>query len=176
MFKQGYVKLLFRWKFFRQVHTSFNCQDLKENLFEETTLQQLQEDRLKHRRNPLIGYLNINSLRNKITDLRVIMKTLSFDYLTLSETKIDESFQTSQFNVEGYEIRARRDRDKSGGDLIEFVRRGLIRKRLRDYEPKYSECLCSEFTFTNKNWICFSIYRPPESSHLSTFFEELTTS
>ena len=105
---------------------------MKENLFEETTLQQLQEDRLKHRRNPLIGYLNINSLRNKITDLRVIMKTLSFDYLTLSETKIDESFQTSQFNVEGYEIRARRDRDKSGGDLIEFVRRGLIRKILRD--------------------------------------------
>ena len=49
------------------------------------------------------------------------MKTLSLDYLILSETKIDESFPTSQFNVEGYEIRARRDRDKYGGGLIEFV-------------------------------------------------------
>ena len=88
---------------------------MKENLFEETGLQQLQEDRLKHRKNLLIGYLNINSLRNKITDLRVIMKTLSLDYLILSETKIDESFPTSQFNIEGYEIRARRDRDKFGG-------------------------------------------------------------
>ena len=38
-------------------HTSFNCQDLKENLSEETGLQQLQGDRLKHRKNPLIGYL-----------------------------------------------------------------------------------------------------------------------
>ena len=104
------------------------------------------------------------------------MKTLSLDYLILSETKIDESFLTSQFNVEGYEIRARRDRNKFGGGLVEFVRRGLICKRLRDYEPKYSECLCSELTFTNKKWICFSIYRPPESSNLSTFFEELTTS
>ena len=35
--------------------------------------------------------------------------------------------------------------------------------------------LTFELTFTNKKWICFSIYRPPESSHLSTFFEELTT-
>ena len=137
---------------------------MRENLSEETGLQQLQEDRLKHRKNPLIGYLNINSLRNKITDLRVIMKTLSLDYLILSETKIDESFPTSQFNVEGYEIRARRDRDKFGGGLIEFVQRGLICKRLRDYEPKYSECLCSELTFTNKKWICFSIYRPPKQS------------
>ena len=47
---------------------------------------------------------------------------------------------------------------------------------MRDYEPKYSKCLCSELTFTNKKWICFSIYRPPESINLSTFFEELTTS
>ena len=104
-----------RWKFFRRAHTSFNCQDLKENLSEETGLQQLQEDRLKHRKNPLIGYLNINSLRNKINDLRLIMKTLSLDYLILSKNEIDESFPTSQFNIEGYEIRARRDRDKFSG-------------------------------------------------------------
>ena len=117
---------------------------MRENLSEETGLQQLQEDRLKHRKNPLTGYLSINSLRN--------LKTLSLDYLILSETKIDESFPTSQFNVEGYEIRGRRDRNKFGGGLIEFVRRGLICKRLRDYEPKYSECLCSELTFTNKKW------------------------
>ena len=54
------------------------------------------------------------------------MKTLSLDYLILSETKINESFPTVQFNVEGYEIRARRDRGKYGGGLIEFVGRGLI--------------------------------------------------
>ena len=106
---------------------------MKENLSGETGLQQLQEDRLKHRKNPLIGYLNINSLRNKITDLRVIRKTLSLHYLILSETKIDESFLTSQFNAEGYEIRARRGRDKFGWGLIDFVRRGLICKKLRHY-------------------------------------------
>ena len=105
-------------------------------------------------------------MRNKVTDLRVIMKTLSLDYLILSKTKIDESLPSSRFNVGGYEIRARRDRDKCGGGLIEFARRGLICKRWRDYEPKYSECLCSELTFTNKKWIYFNIYILPESSNL----------
>ena len=79
------------------------------------------------------------------------MKTLSLDYLILSETRIDENFPTSQFNVEGYEIRARSDRDKYGRGLIEFVRRGLICKRLRDYEPKYSKCLCSELILPTKS-------------------------
>ena len=148
----------------------------EENLSEETGLQQLQEDRLKHRQNPLIGYLNMNILRNKITVLRVIMKTLSLDNLILSETKIDESFPTSRFNAEGYEIRARRDRDKYREGLIEFAQRDLICKSLRDYESKYSKCLCFELTFTNKKWIFFIIYRQPESSNLSTFFEKLTTS
>ena len=60
------------------------------------------------------------------------------------------------------------------GNLIEFVRRGLICKRLRDYDLKHSECLCSELTFTNKKWICLRTYRPTESSNLSTFFEELS--
>ena len=63
----------------------------------------------KHHKNPLIGYLIITSLRNKITDLWINMKTLSLDCLDLSETKIDESFPTAQFNVEGYEIRAKHD-------------------------------------------------------------------
>ena len=104
------------------------------------------------------------------------MKTLFLDYLFLSETEIDESFPTAQFNVEYYEIRARRDQDKYGGGLIEFVLRDLTYKRLRNFESKHSECLCSEFIFIDKKWTCFSIYRPIESSSFTMFFEELTIS
>ena len=95
---------------------------MEENISEETSLQQLQEDRLKHHKNPLIDHLNLN----KITDLRVNMQTLSLDHLILKETKIYESFLTVLFEAEGYEIRARRDRDKHCGGLLEFVRRDLI--------------------------------------------------
>ena len=66
---------------------------MKENLSEGTGLQQLQEHRLTHHENPLIDYLNINSLRNKTTDFRVIIKSLSLDYFILSKTKIGESFR-----------------------------------------------------------------------------------
>ena len=74
----------------------------------------------------MISYLSINSLRNKLTDLIVILKYLSLDYFVLSEKKLDENFPNAQFTLDGYEIRARRDRDKFGGTLIEHVRIGLI--------------------------------------------------
>ena len=110
----------------------------------------IRENRLKYVNNPLIGYLNINSLRNKIVDLREIILELSLDYLVPSETKIDQSFPTAQFYIKGYEVRARRDRDKHGGGLIKFVKNGFISKRLKEYETKQSESICSELTIANR--------------------------
>ena len=70
----------------------------------------IRENRLKYVNNPLIGYLNINSLRNKIVHLREIILELSLDYLVLSETKIGESFPAAQFYIKENKVRARRDR------------------------------------------------------------------
>ena len=92
----------------------------------------------------------------------------------MSETKLDESFSTAQFTLEGYEIRSRKDRGKYGGGLIEFIKNGFICKTIPEYTSDRIECICSEFTISKSKWICFSIYRPPVSSNLTTFFEELT--
>ena len=136
----------------------------------------MSKNRVKYPTNPLIVYLNINSLRNKIIDVREVIGKVSLDYLVISETKLDESFPSVQFNISNYEIRNRRDRDKNGGGLIEFVRKGFITKRLKDYETQFCETICSEFTVSKKKWVCFSVYRPPSYNNLIIFFEELTKS
>ena len=86
-------------------------------------LKMLQNDRLKFLHNLLIVYLNVNSLRNKVIDLGEILK----DYLVIRETKLDESFPNAQFKLNGYKVRTRRD----GGELIEFVRKDFVCKRLK---------------------------------------------
>ena len=55
-------------------------------------LQSLKFARSNNTENPIIGYLNINNLRNKIIDLREVLKHISLDYFVLSETKLDNSF------------------------------------------------------------------------------------
>ena len=56
------------------------------------------------------------------------------------------------------------------------MRKGFITKRLKDYETKICETICSEFTVSRKKWICFSVYRPPSYNNLIIFFEELNKS
>jgi len=139
-------------------------------------LQSFRDLRVRFCKNPLIGYLNINSLRNKISDLSVLISFLQLDYFVLSETKLDSSFPSSQFELNEYEVRGRRDRDKHGGGLIEYVKKGLICQRLKGFETFVSESICSEITISNKKWFCMSIYRPPNYTNLSTFFDEVNFS
>ena len=113
-------------------------------------LEMLQNDRLNFLHNPFIAYLNINSLRNKVIDLGKILKDLPLDYSLISKTKLDKSFPNSQFKLNGYVITVGKDRHKHGGGLIEFVRQGFICKRLKKYEPNYSERICSEFIISKK--------------------------
>ena len=84
---------------------NFTC---KFNYFFRTqslNLQILSKNRLKYPTNPLIDYLNINSLRNKIIDVRDVIGKLSLDYFVISETKSDESVPSAQFNISNYDIR-----------------------------------------------------------------------
>ena len=86
--------------------------------------------------------------------------------LVLNETKLDDSFPSAKFSIPDYEIK--------GGGLIQFVKKGLVCKRLKNFETNPSEWICSDITISEKKWLCFSIYRPPFNENLEIFFEELT--
>ena len=70
-------------------------------------------------------------------DVLLVFRKLSLDYYVISETKLlDVSFPFIQFNISNCEMRDRKDRDKNSIGLIEFVRKGFITKRLKDYDTQ----------------------------------------
>ena len=54
--------------------------------------------------NTVIGYLNINTLQNKIISLREIIAKAPLDVFCLDETKLDDSFRDSQFVLEHFQF------------------------------------------------------------------------
>ena len=49
---------------------------------------------------PIIGYLNVSTLQNKIISLREIIAKAASDVFSVDETKLDDSFPNSQFVLE----------------------------------------------------------------------------
>ena len=133
-------------------------------------------ERLKFNKNPLVGYLNINSLGNKIINLKKIIQYLNLDYFVLSENKIDSSSQYAHFAIDNKEVKGRRDKNCNEGGLIEYVCKGIISRRLKEHETPHGETICSEITISKKTWLYTIIYRPPEANNLDSCSDELNTS
>ena len=79
------------------------------------------------------------------------MQDIPLDYFVSSETKLDKSFPTAQFHIPGYEIRARKDRNKYGGGIIKYVKKVVICKRIQRFEMLTHESVCSELTIAKKS-------------------------
>ena len=55
--------------------------------------------------------------------MRIILQDIQLKHFVLSETKLDKSFPISQFHLSAYEISARKDRNKYGSGLLEYVKK-----------------------------------------------------
>ena len=95
----------------RRTHTGNS--PVNENHWQDD-LQILKDAILNSPKNLVIAKLNLNSLKNKINDLRILIQDIPLDYFVLSEAKLDKSFPTAQFHIPGYEIKAKKDRNKYG--------------------------------------------------------------
>ena len=82
----------------------------------------------------IIGHLNINSLRNKFDAMKFVIQG-KVDVFVVSETKIDESFPTCQFKIDGFSPPFRLDRNKEGGGIIIYIRLDIPCKILKCQLP-----------------------------------------
>ena len=85
--------------------------------------EKLQDTRLKNPNRLIIAQLNISSLRNKFESLVRILHN-NLEILVISETKIDSSFPTVQFQIEGYTT-YRLDRNANGGGILLYIREDI---------------------------------------------------
>ena len=129
----------------------------------------LENLRGKNKNRPIIAQLNINSLRNKFGFLSSHI-TKYVDILLLSETKLDDSFPTAQFLLNGFCKPYRLDRSSNGGGILLYVRDDIPSRLLTDYKIKDNlELFFVEVNIRKKKWLLGCSYNPHKnniSNHL----------
>ena len=111
----------------------------------------------------IFGQININSMRNKFDLLMYIIKN-EIDIFMISETKIDNSFQISQFTMTGYSIPLRLDRTSHGGGILLFVREDIPCRIIKtDCDADFKGIL-AEINLRKKKWFLCCSYNPHKSN------------
>ena len=119
----------------------------------------------------IIGHLNINSFRNKFVFVEDIM-TL-FDVFLVSESKLDHTFPSNQFRINGYKI-FRLDRNRFGDGLILYINENIPCKPLQGHIhlPNF-EVIAIEFYQNNQKGLLLGSYKPPNQK-TSDFIQNLS--
>ena len=81
----------------------------------------------------VIGHLNMNSLRNKFESLKQLIKA-NIDILVITESKLDDSFPSQQFDIEGYGLPYRLDKNASSGGVLIYIREDIPCRELTNHD------------------------------------------
>ena len=110
---------------------------------------------------PIIVQLNINSIRNKFQFLEKEVRD-NLDILLISETKLDDSFLSAQFLLDGFSKPYRLDRCSNGGGILLYIRDDIPARLLSNSNK--TESIFVEINFRKKKWLIFASYNPHKSN------------
>ena len=118
---------------------------------------------------------NARSIRNKTVSLQSYLQTNPVDVISISETWLDDDFNSCELGLPDDYCIFRNDRANTrGGGVLISVRSYLLPQRLPDLETPDIEMVICEITLKKKmKWIVCSVYRPPNSK--AEFFDKLET-
>ena len=138
-----------------------------------SSLEGLYNLRAFYPKNIILSYINVNSIRNKLDDLKFLLGK-SLDIICISETKLDETFPTAQFAIEGFSKPYRLDITSNSGGLLFYVKANLPSKLIRFYNfPSEIQCIPIELNISTKKYALLSIYRPP-NQNINFFLDKLS--
>ena len=124
-------------------------------------------------KNIILSYINVNSIRNKLDELKFLVGK-SLGIICISETKLDETFPTTQFAIEGSSKPYRPDITSNSGALLFYVKANLPSKLIRFYNfPIEIQCIPIELNISTKKYALLSIHRPP-NQNISFFLDKLS--
>ena len=101
------------------------------------------------------------------------------DIFMVTETKLDDSFPASQFNVEGFSMPLRLDRNINGGGIILYIRRYIIAPKLTSFTfPNDIQAFFIEINLKGNKWLICCSYNPNRTfvlNHLDHNPKEINT-
>ena len=116
----------------------------------------------------MIGLLNINSFPGKFDSFKTIISG-KVDVMIIVKTKLDDSYPTSQFYIDGYSEPFRRDRNKYGGYTLIYIREDIPWKILDNHKlPDDIQRLVVKLNFRKSKLLLLATFHPP--NHLDAYY------
>jgi exonuclease III len=158
------------------LNTSNLCNDNKSITYSNNSnLKNIKYDIVKSKNVLNYMYLNINSIKNKIDDLTILLDQLnnSIDIIFITEIRISDVDKRS-INIPGYKIEwscRKSNIKKSGGGVAIAIRNNIKYSVVKEIKNEYDNILLINIPEYQTNFGV--MYHPPDSKNSDEFFNNL---
>ena len=128
-----------------------------------------------------IGVVNINGMRGKRAELAELVNSTQADILVITETKIDNTMNPSEFLPRLSDGSIQRNINAHGDGVMLAMKKGIIAEEVEFKASKSGEITCAKIQLAKANplYVC-AYYRPPSNATesldiLESALEELHT-
>ena len=105
-------------------------------------------------------HININSILPKIDELRLIASEIKCVVISISETKLDETIQDEEINIQGYNL-IRNDRNRNGGGVACSIRNDIHFNIREEFIDEMESIFFNILLPKSKPILVGVLYRPP---------------
>ena len=114
--------------------------------------------KLKNNYRLVLGNFNINSISNKIDNLKLIIEG-KIDILVITETKTDSTFPLKQFTIQGYSKHYKFYRKRNEGGVFIYVREDIPSRELKIHNtPEDIESIFIKINLIKTKWLFCGCY------------------
>ena len=117
-----------------------------------------------------LGHINVNGLKGKLSEIRMLLVKTSLDILAITETKLANDTTDEDIGIEGY-FTIRNDRDRNGGWVLLYYKDSLAAYEEQKMEVSSTiEGVWINVKCQSQTWLIVCVYRPPtDLSFYGTF-------
>ncbi|XP_072180907.1 uncharacterized protein [Diadema setosum] len=125
---------------------------------------------------------NARSIRRKFADLVAYIDCKQPDIISITETWLDSTCESSELSIPNDYVIFRRDREqpgngqrmRNGGGVLLCLRSSLCPRQLPNLQHPELENVAAEICINGSKWIVATLYRPP--NNLADFWDRLQDS
>lgn len=108
-----------------------------------------------------IAHINVNGLKGKLSEIRMLLLDTCLDIIAVSETKLANDITYSEIAIEGY-LSIRKDRDRNGGGVLLYYKDSLTAyEELKLHVSRSIEGVWINVRSESQTWLFACVYRPP---------------
>lgn len=114
--------------------------------------------------------MNVNGLLNNFNELNLLIKSLNFEFIVLTETHITDQIEEGEYQIENYNVVTCFSHSRHTGGVVIYIKKNIQYSIINVVEMQFLWIMSIKIFVDNTEWSITGLYRSPSPQYATATF------